>query len=344
MGIPVKGNVEVSLRKDLYDQHGLKPPQTWDELLANATKLNAPPGVYGFVHRDDRDSALADFANYMFSFGGDIFANASAGDYGVVFNSPANKRALEFYLALGKAGGYPSPIGRPGTLSSHANARRAKVGSSEAGRSSTIEQVGGVGKFEVTLIREARRQQASRAGPDRPPIARKYRASGTRALRSSLFQPISPAGVHALGAVPVRRFGARLAKHPTFRFIKARPTMRSRAMYAVVPRRRKWHRSCPAAERMHLAGRRRGNLNHGAAEVHEDGEGRHKTGRRGLKERPPGRSQALAPHRGRRAAQRGPTMSAAGPLPRRSSPGGRRAAQGGQQGSSRAGANPAHAP
>ena len=35
MGVPVNGNVEVFYyRKDLYDQHGLKVPQTWDEVLA----------------------------------------------------------------------------------------------------------------------------------------------------------------------------------------------------------------------------------------------------------------------------------------------------------------------
>ena len=64
-------------------------PETWDQVLDNATKLNDGSRVYGFVHRDDRESALADFSNYLFSFGGDIFANASAGDFTVVFNSPA---------------------------------------------------------------------------------------------------------------------------------------------------------------------------------------------------------------------------------------------------------------
>ena len=40
MGVPVNGNVEVFYyRKDLYDQHGLKVPETWDDVLANAAKL-----------------------------------------------------------------------------------------------------------------------------------------------------------------------------------------------------------------------------------------------------------------------------------------------------------------
>jgi len=109
IGVPINGNVDVFFyRKDLYEQKGLKVPQTWEQALENATKLNDGSKVYGFVHRDDRDSALADFANYLFSFGGSILADPGAGDYTVVLNSPAARRALDFYLRLGKAGGYPS--------------------------------------------------------------------------------------------------------------------------------------------------------------------------------------------------------------------------------------------
>ena len=110
MGVPVNGNVEVLyFRRDLYQQKGLKVPETWNQVLDNATKLNDGSRVYGFVHRDDRESALADFANYLFSFGGDIFANASAADFTVVFNSPAARRALDFYLSSAR----PAAIRRP---------------------------------------------------------------------------------------------------------------------------------------------------------------------------------------------------------------------------------------
>jgi ABC-type glycerol-3-phosphate transport system substrate-binding protein len=34
-------------RTDLFDQAGLKPPQTWDDLIQAAQKLNKPPSVYG---------------------------------------------------------------------------------------------------------------------------------------------------------------------------------------------------------------------------------------------------------------------------------------------------------
>ena len=74
-------------------------PETWDQVLDHAQKLNDGARVYGFVHRDDRDSALADFANYLFSFGGDIFADASAGDFTVVVNSPAARARARFLPA-----------------------------------------------------------------------------------------------------------------------------------------------------------------------------------------------------------------------------------------------------
>src|SRR6185437_5819447 len=34
-------------RTDLFDQAGLKPPETWDDVTQAAQKLNKPPGVYG---------------------------------------------------------------------------------------------------------------------------------------------------------------------------------------------------------------------------------------------------------------------------------------------------------
>src|SRR5258706_451198 len=83
---------------------GFKPPETWDELMANAVKLNDPPRVYGFVHFDDRAFTMVDFSNFMFSFGGDVFADPKGGDFRVAFNSPRNLKALEYYIELGKKG------------------------------------------------------------------------------------------------------------------------------------------------------------------------------------------------------------------------------------------------
>ena len=247
LGVPINGNVEVFFfRRDLYDQHGLKVPATWTDVMANTAKLNAPPGVYGFVHRDDRDSALADFANYMFSFGGDIFANASVGDYSVVFNSPANKRALEFYLALGKAGGYPSP----GSISQGTMIQLMATGKA----AQTVAIVGAwaqlddpnksavVGKIEAALIpRGEGGHHASRAGHWIGAIARNVPKERQQAALTFLnwFQTYDHQLAYTrYGAVPVRTDlgNSDLAKDPKFRFLKAQAENSKVArMYAVVP-------------------------------------------------------------------------------------------------------------
>ena len=109
MGLPINGNVQVLYyRADLYKKHGLKLPETWAELLANARKLHNPPRVYGMVQRGDRTAITFNFGPYMFSHGGSVFADPKGGDYTIVLNSPANRKAIDFYVELGKQAGHPS--------------------------------------------------------------------------------------------------------------------------------------------------------------------------------------------------------------------------------------------
>jgi multiple sugar transport system substrate-binding protein len=246
-GVPINGNVEVFFyRKDLYDQHGLKAPETWDDVMANTKKLNAPPGVYGFVHRDDRDSALADFTNYMFSFGGDIFANASVGDYSVVFNSPANRRALDYYLALGKAGGYPTPGSiSQGTMIQLMSTGKAAQAVAIVGAWAQLDDPNKsavVGKIDAALIpRGEGGVHASRAGHWIGAIARNVPKERQQAALAFLdwFQTYDHQIAYTrYGAVPVRTDlgGSDLAKDPKFRFLKAQAENSKVArMYAVVP-------------------------------------------------------------------------------------------------------------
>lgn len=247
LGLPINGNVEVFFyRKDLYDARGLKVPDTWDEAMANTAKLSAPPNAYGFVHRDDRDSALADFANYMFSFGGDIFANASAGDYSIVLNSPANKRALDFYLALGKAGGYPSPGSiSQGTMIQLMATGKAAQAVAIVGAWAQLDdpdKSAVVGKIEAALIpRGEGGQHASRAGHWIGAIARNVPRE--RQLGALAFLDWFQTRDHQLaytryGAVPVRTDlgGSDLAREPKFRFLTAQSENSKVAkMYAVIP-------------------------------------------------------------------------------------------------------------
>jgi len=247
MGVPVNGNVEVFYyRRDLYDQKGLKVPESWDQVLANAQKLNDGSKVYGFVHRDDRDSALADFSNYLFSFGGDIFKDAPAGDFTVTLNSPVARRALDFYLKLGKAGGYPTAGSvSQGNLIQLMATGKAAQSVAIVGAWAQLEDPNKsavVGKIETALIpRGEGGRHASRAGHWIGAIARNVpRERQLGALQFlNWFQTLDHQLAYTrYGAVPVRTDlgNTPLARESKFRFLKAQSENSKVAkMYAVVP-------------------------------------------------------------------------------------------------------------
>ena len=283
MGVPINGNVEVFYyRKDLYDQHGLKVPQTWDEVLANAVKLNDGSRVYGFVHRDDRDSAFADFTNYLFSFGGDIFADASIGDFTVVLNSPAARAALDYYLTLGKQGGYPTPgaVSQGQMIQLMATGKAAQtvgiVGAWAQLEDPTKSAV--VGKFDTALIpRSANGRHASRAGHWIGAIARNVPRERQLAALQFLkwFQPLDRQVAYTrYGAVPVRldMGQTELARDPKFRFLQAQAENSKVArMYAVVPEAPRINSALALRINECVIGKNSviDTLNLGAAEVHQ---------------------------------------------------------------------------
>ncbi len=111
-GVPINGNIGVLYyRTDLYEKAGLKVPQTWDELIANAAKLHNPPNVYGFVPRGARSASdiSYDWMPYLHSNNGAIFRDEKAGDFTVTINSPEAKRALDIYVQLATKSGPPNP-------------------------------------------------------------------------------------------------------------------------------------------------------------------------------------------------------------------------------------------
>lgn len=111
-GVPINGNIQVLYyRADLYEKAGLKVPQTWDELAANAKALNNPPNVYGMVQRGARSASdiSYDWMPYLHSYNGAIFKDEKAGDFTVTLNSPEAKQALDMYVNLAKTAGPPNP-------------------------------------------------------------------------------------------------------------------------------------------------------------------------------------------------------------------------------------------
>jgi multiple sugar transport system substrate-binding protein len=247
MGVPINGNVDVLYyRKDLYEKHGLKVPETWDQLLENVNKLTDKPNLYGYVHWDDRDSTVFEFVNYMFSFGGDIFAKASAGDFSIVLNSPANLKALQFYLRLGEAGGYPNR----GSISQAAMIQLMVAGKTAHAicvvgawaQFDDPEKSAVVGKMDAALIPRAEGgQHASRAGHWIGTIARNVPRE--RQLAALEFLKWFSTYDHQLayarfGAVPVRTdlADSDLFKEPKFRFLKAQvENSKVARVFAVVP-------------------------------------------------------------------------------------------------------------
>jgi multiple sugar transport system substrate-binding protein len=111
MGVPINPNIQMLYyRADLYKEQGLKVPETWADLLANAKALHDPPKIFGIVQRGGRATSAVsyNFMPYLWSFGGSVFADMDNGDYTVTLNSPEALQALEFYLELAKEAGHPN--------------------------------------------------------------------------------------------------------------------------------------------------------------------------------------------------------------------------------------------
>ena len=112
--LPYVGNSQLFFyRKDLFEKHGLKPPSTWDDVLAAAKTIQeketgANGGkMYGYVMRAAQgNAAVADFMPIFWAFGAEMFDS----DGKPTVNSPEGIAALEFMLELGKVSppGYAS--------------------------------------------------------------------------------------------------------------------------------------------------------------------------------------------------------------------------------------------
>jgi len=106
-GVPwVLGTRALFYDKTLFARAGLdstKPPQTWDELYRAAAAIQKlGHGVHGYgVSLKDRQKLFKKFMPFAWSNGGEIL---STGLDSVLFDSPENREALEFYLSLRKVG------------------------------------------------------------------------------------------------------------------------------------------------------------------------------------------------------------------------------------------------
>ncbi len=106
--LPYVGNSQLFFyRKDLFDKHGLGPPDTWQKVLDAARRIGAAEKMFGYVMRAAPGNAVvADFMPLLWAFGGDIFDDHGA----VIVDQPAAVEALQFMIELGKV----SPPGYTG--------------------------------------------------------------------------------------------------------------------------------------------------------------------------------------------------------------------------------------
>ncbi|MEJ7932475.1 sugar ABC transporter substrate-binding protein [Ramlibacter sp. AN1015] len=96
-GIPYDGEVTVQVyRKDLYNAKGLKPADTYEQLLANAKAVHDPANrIYGLALRGFSGAGqnMYIYPSIFKGFGGDWFQGGK-----LVVNSPAAVEALQWYV------------------------------------------------------------------------------------------------------------------------------------------------------------------------------------------------------------------------------------------------------
>ncbi len=110
MSVPISPLIPLLYyRGDLYKEKGLKEPELFSELEANARALHNPPEIYGIVQRGARGphTVAFDFYPYLYGHGGGIFRDQIAGDYTVILNNAEGKTALDYYIRLAREAGHP---------------------------------------------------------------------------------------------------------------------------------------------------------------------------------------------------------------------------------------------
>jgi multiple sugar transport system substrate-binding protein len=97
--VPVDPNVQILVyRKDLFDQKGMKPPATWDELLAAAKTFHDPAREqYGIALTASSDIQTALYMLLsMWSYGAELVDGRGRGG----LNTEAGKKGGEMFLEL----------------------------------------------------------------------------------------------------------------------------------------------------------------------------------------------------------------------------------------------------
>jgi multiple sugar transport system substrate-binding protein len=84
-------------RKDLLEKAGLKPPETFGELLQQCKKLQSPPDLWGYVFQGMQyEGLVCDFLEILWGHGGDVLTP----DGKAIIDSPESVSALSWLVKI----------------------------------------------------------------------------------------------------------------------------------------------------------------------------------------------------------------------------------------------------
>lgn len=233
MSFSPQGNVLLLYyRKDLYDQAGLKPPETWDDVVSACKKLARPPELYCLAKRGERGDAIYfDFQAFLLGFGGDVLKDVQHGDFTVTFNSPEAKKALDLFVDLANNYGPPNPgaLGQSDMIQYMASGKvvHAAIVTAAWGNMDNPQKSSVVGKVSTAVMpMPAGGKHASPIGnllmgiPKNLPDSRKQAAM---AFAKWFLTYDAQYEFAKAGAGPVRRdvYKSDLASQPQFRWMSA---------------------------------------------------------------------------------------------------------------------------
>jgi multiple sugar transport system substrate-binding protein len=92
--------IVVGYRKDLFDQAGLQPPKTIDDIVSDAQALNGKNGVAGIILPGKRTGAVADVLSTLLTAQGNWWYGADGKT--TTLDTAAATRAVDFYTKVAK--------------------------------------------------------------------------------------------------------------------------------------------------------------------------------------------------------------------------------------------------
>lgn len=101
LGIPINGNIQLYYyRRDLFDEAGIEPPTTFDEMEAIAEQLGNPPRMFGNANR--ANPIWWEFGAYVDSYGAEYVRLEDDGAWSIGFDRPEGLEAVQRWLNLGR--------------------------------------------------------------------------------------------------------------------------------------------------------------------------------------------------------------------------------------------------